>query len=116
MLRFPDGSMSLLNISLEVFLQDHLAHKKIWHCKGASGWIECMKCVNKTSVQSELASQGDRGLVDDVLDDTKLVLHTDDTIRYTVERLKAAKAIDDDPIFALREQALGFNHCEHSIL
>ena len=114
-LRFPDGSLSTLFISLEVFVQDALAHTQIWFCKGASGWRQCMKCVNSMSIRSELARESDI-LVDFVIDDTELVLHTDDTLRSTLERLRAAHAVDAPADFKWREMALGFTHNDHNMV
>jgi len=45
-LTFADGTTVTLWLRLEMLIQDELAHKSVYHCKGASGTRFCMLCLN----------------------------------------------------------------------
>ena len=117
MLTFGDGTRLMLFLILEIFVQDELAHKMIWSCKGASGTRSCMVCMDYAEGVSELdAMDGTNFVRSRIADPYALNMHTDMTVRAIVRRLRAHQATDSADQFDRRQQVLGFNHTEHSIL
>ena len=76
----PDGSYMLF-AKLGTVLGDELGLKQMWSVKGSSGVKPCMLCCNVVLPRCEWAHI--RPNVDTTcLDDTKFILHTDETIRH----------------------------------
>ena len=44
----PSGRRVRIYARICAFVMDEAAHKEIWGCKGASGLINCMLCMNHT--------------------------------------------------------------------
>ena len=117
MLSFPTGTSALLFLSLDIFVQDELAHKIIWHMKGSSGTCFCIKCINAFAAKSELDADDDSGLIQcAIIKDSDLVCHTDETLFTTVDRLAAANATDAPGEFKARQQRVGFTYTPRNML
>ena len=117
LLTFPDGERVMLFVVLSIFVQDELAHKQTWCCKGAAGTRSCMACLDYADLDSDLAMFDETNFIrSEILDPYALVMHTDESIRVIVRRLQASHAVDAVGVFALREKALGFNHDIHNVL
>ena len=113
-----DGSTAIrLFAEFAMMVQDGLAHKDVWLCKGDAGTRICMLCKNLVSRKSELTDEdGTNFLVCEHALEADLELATDDDIKGTIGRLIAHKRHDSPGDFKLREQALGFTFKEHSLL
>ena len=116
-LSFPDGTTVILFVDLNIFIQDGLAHKQTWFCKGHSGNVRCLHCLYHVSAISQLAAADVTGtLVDRVTDDTKLTFHTDDTVRYAVDQLALGIAARGPESMGELETRLGFVHDDGNLL
>ena len=114
LLDFPDGSRHMFFASLAISVQDELAHKQTWCCKGASGLRSCMVCIDYAEASSELADFDETGLVrTNILHPRDLRMHTDESLRAVVHRLRDTAT---DGNLERRETALGFRHDPYSIL
>ena len=58
---FPDGTSARIWATLKVIVQDALAHKTMWNCKGSSGIRFCMSCKNIVSLASGLSDEDATG-------------------------------------------------------
>ena len=117
LLTFADGTRIMLFLSLSIVVQDELAHKMIWMCKGASGLRSCMLCLDHVEGDSTLTEfDATNYLRSEISDPNELRMHNDATVRAIMHRLRTRKAIDLVGAFEQRETALGFTYSEHSIL
>ena len=115
-LEFADGSRHRLFARFKFFVQDGLAHKCVFGCKGDNGSKLCMLCKNLYAEASELTDEdGTDMLTCSIINAADLRFATNDDIRGAMRRLEAAKAAGADD-FDLLQQAVGFTLNPNNIL
>jgi len=114
------GSSCMLYLDLGFFIQDGAAHKLMWHMKGESGFRFCSLCLNVISRRSKVVQDGllddFPGLVCENISNENLVFATDQDVRATQLRLRAASATHTKANFDMLQKATSFNYEPHGIL
>ena len=110
----PSGRRIRIHVVINAFVLDEAAHKEIWGCKGASGLINCMLCKNHTLKGHGLQ---DAYFSECTQDAGEFDLHTDDTMRAVLRRLK--REVDSgasNGAVETLEIKLGWNYDDENLL
>jgi len=101
-------------------VSDEAAIHATWLCKGATGIKCCVKCMYTVSpawLAADEVGPGSRfKFYNKLFDEDDCELHTKDTIIAIVDDLQRCKPITAAGAFAAKERAVGFTHCEQSLL
>ena len=117
MFTFPGGSSAKLWADLDICVQDELAHKMTWCCKGATGLRSCMLCVDYAEPSSELAQYDVSGTIRcHIMRPKDLALHSDESLRAVLYRLRDVAATYDDTVLHQKESLWGFRHDPDNLL
>lgn len=104
-------------VRLRILVQDEKAHKQSYEVKGASGTKPCLLCRNVVSARSDVAQFATGNIVDICEHDvSKLVLHTDGTMRAAARHLATVARTANKATLELNEQAYGINYCPYGLL
>jgi hypothetical protein len=113
----PRGEHVRLFFKLGIFLMDGDAHRTVWRCMGDSGLKMCMLCLNLYTRDSGLVDEdGTKQLCCTLVHETDLILATDEDIYACIDRLAAHKLTDSNPMFEMRQRAVGFRFAPESVL
>ena len=110
----PSSRRIRIHAVINAFVMDEAAHKEIWGCKGASGLINCMLCKNRTLKGHGLQ---DAYFSEYTQDASEFDLHTDDTVRAVLRRLK--REVDygaSNGAVETLEIKLGWNYDDENLL
>lgn len=108
----------LVFATISLLVADEAALKSIWEFKGASGTLPCFFCKNVVLHRSDLHLNDSSGtLVSHAESDcSKLLLHTDESLRAVARMLGAQKDLLTRAAFEKLEQSVGLNHRPDGLL
>ena len=111
----PNGRSLVLTGRLVMVLQDEKAHKTCFGCKGASGTKFCCMCKRYVNIDSSFLPDPSGFCLKGnsfPLDESQL--HTDDTVRAVLARLKEVSDSGDARKLTELSQNFGFSYSELS--
>ena len=117
-IRFPSGARNMVFGKLQIYLGDAAALKEILDVKGAAGLLLCPLCQNITQKGSDYGTFDRTGtlLPSTNLDLTKVVLHTDASIRETLDHLASKKGSVSKSAFEAMTTFCGLNFNPDGVL
>ena len=88
-----DGTVILVFVKLEIVFGDEAALHYVYACKGASGLKPCLVCINVFDHKNQrdviARDRTGKAVTHTCVDETKLQLHTPETLKAVVQRLAA---------------------------
>ena len=113
-----NGEVKIIFASLQTLVADEAALKAVWEVKGSSGTLPCFLCKNVIMHRAGLHTLDETStLVSSTETDTsKFHLHSDDSIRATLNMLRIKKDTLSAGAFARLEQSVGMNFRPDGVL
>lgn len=115
-LKSAEGTLQYFSYEIGAILQDGLAHKSMFGCKGDTGTRCCFICKNLISERSSLQQDGESLLICKMHKPEFLQKATDTDIFTTIDRLVHNKSIMSSADFKRWEMACGFNYSPRGLL